>query len=138
MCLNYRFFLLMLPFLLALILSVILGCYLPIDGIWLSLFLCLFSILVLLNICCNEPVFYVIDKNGITVACVFKRYLINWRDIKHIQQYSDARFKHLFIKDYVLHLKNARGIPHRCMCIMKYTKTTTLIKRYGLAKWGLE
>lgn len=131
--LNYKFFILALTPLMGLTLSL---CFLFIHrvGVWLSLFTALFSLFDAIILLCSEPVFYCIKPDEISIICSFKRYIIPYNQIHHIELMYDVWFKFLFIQDYVIFFNRNTSIPNRCTRILNYHRTKTLIEKYYHSK----
>ena len=131
-CLNYKLlFLMMLP-LLCIFVSV---CFLLFSynaGLYVGILILFLSLLTITVLLLVEPVFFIINSQGITLIGTFKKYWVAWKQIDCICVKYDPIFNFLFIKDYVLITDNSFQCPHRFLRIIKCDKTQVLMNRYAL------
>lgn len=127
-CLNHKFLILMILPITCGILSI---CFLFFaHRLVLSLIILAVSLIYFSLLICFEPIAYSINKSEIKVICVFKQYSFSYTEIELINLHFDVFFEFLFIKDYVLIVKNPAKIPNRCIRIVKNSKTKNLIEKY--------
>ena len=133
-CFNYRFFMLLLFPFVGTTLSIILLILLRELVFYVAFGVGLISIVFFIELVFLEPVYYIINKNGIKVFCGFKQYYFPWDQIDHIELHYDVFLEFLFIKDYVLVSKTPSKTVKRYERILEYTKTNKLIELYGGSK----
>ena len=129
--LNYKFFLQISCVMLGLALSVLWLLCGSGDAILLGIFFLIVYVSAGVAFLICEPIYYVIDEDGIWISTLFQKEMYRWNDITSIAVGYDAMFKFLFIKDYIIHTKRPSRYVKRKECIVKCKASTCLISQYS-------
>lgn len=128
-CFNYKFLLLIfLP-----ICGAVAGvCTLIFAGesILIGVLFLVISLFALIALLINEPIYYIINNNGISIySCVMAKSYA-WKEILPIDVAYDPIFTFLFIKNYIIHDNKNHDRVERMNFIVKCRKTTKLLNLF--------
>ena len=101
------------------------------EGLYVGIVFLLFSLLTITTFLFVEPVFIIINSQGITAVGAFKRYCVEWKQIEHINVKYDPFFSVLDVRDYVLIVRYSFRFPYRFLRIVRCCKTQVLMKQYA-------
>ena len=126
---NYKLLLLnLLPFL-GVLTSICFFLFSDSSGLYIGFVFLLLSLSTIIILLYIEPIFFVIDNQGIISVGFFKKISVTWKEIKSIDIRYDPFFKVLFVKDYVLTVHPAFNCPQRFFRIFKCHRTQLLLKQ---------
>lgn len=129
-CFNLKFFLLIIISVIGLIVSSGFLLFADKAGLVIGVLFFILCTAFIISLLIYEPIYYIIDENGLKICSCFKQNVYAWRDIISISLVYDILFDFLFIKDYVIHHKGNYKYVRRMERIFKCKKSTELIRRF--------